>query len=397
MKYILQSSQQRILTDNDSAMNISYYMPFKPMGHKNPSGDLIMGSELFAYLAARQHNITLASELRCRWIYYKPWKWFSLLIELFSLNRKYKNVAPQLWLTYHSYYKAPDILGTLTCKKNNIPYIIFQGIYSTKTRKKLHTKVGFYLNRWVLKSADLVLTNKKKDYNNLIRLLPEDKVKYLAPGLHPENFTFDLVSRRSLRNRWKTGKKRIVMTAAMFRPGVKTQGLLQVIDSCTQLIDQGFDLQLVIAGDGANRQLIKQKAESQLGSKAIFLGKIPRHELYRYYSAADVFAFPGIEESLGMVFLEAQSSGLPVVAFKNWGASEAVLNRKTGLLNSSENIDEFTRNIGLLLTDDKLRRDMRDRAKQHVRDSHDLEKNYAALNDCITRLAENHPAGNHPL
>jgi len=387
MKYIVHSSEHRVLPDTNSAMIISYYMPFKPLGHKNPSGDLVMGSELFAYLKEQQHHITLASELRCRWIYYKPWKWLLLFSEFLSLVSKYKSEPPNLWLTYHSYYKSPDLLGALVCKKRNIPYIIFQGIYSTKKRKKLVSKPGFYLNRWALKSADLVLTNKKKDYHNLTRLLPEEKVRYLAPGLYPESFTFDLVSRRSLRNRWKTDKKRVVMTAAMFRPGVKTKGLLQVIDSCAKLVEEGFDLQLVVAGDGANRQLIKQKAAALLGDRAIFLGKIPRHELYRYYSAADVFAFPGIEESLGMVFLEAQSSGLPVVAFKNWGAGEAVINKKTGLLNSAENIDEFTSNIGQLLQDDELRRTMRDRAKQHVRDNHDLTKNYAALNALITGLA----------
>lgn len=367
-------------------MNISYYMPFKPLGHKNPSGDLVMGSELFAYLEDQQHNITLASELRCRWIYFKPLKWFSLLSEYFSLSKKYSTKPPDLWLTYHSYYKAPDILGPLICKKHSIPYIIFQGIYSTKKRKKLITKPGFYLNCKALTQADLVLTNKKKDYNNLIRLLPQDKVTYLAPGLHPDQFTFDLVSRRSLRNRWQTDKKRVVMTAAMFRPGVKTEGIYQVIDSCSKLVEKGYDLQLVIAGDGANRQVIQAKAEEQLGSRAIFLGKIPRHELYRYYSAADVFAFPGIEESLGMVFLEAQSSGLPVVACKNWGASEAIIDKKTGFLSAFENMDEFTHNIGLLLEDETLRRTMRDAAKQHVRENHDLEKNYAALNELINRL-----------
>lgn len=367
-------------------MNISYYMPFKPLGHKNPSGDLVMGSELFAYLEGQQHDITLASRLRCRWIYYKPWQWFSLASDYFLLSKKYETKPPDLWLTYHSYYKAPDILGPLLCKKRSVPYIIFQGVYSTKRRKKLLTKAGFYLNRRALNAADLVLTNKKRDYNNLIRLLPEKKVKYFAPGLHPKDFTFDLVSRRSLRNRWQTEKKRVVMTAAMFRPGVKTRGLFQVIDSCTELVEAGYNLQLVIAGDGANRQIIQQKAESQLGDRVIFLGKIPRHELYRYYSAADVFAFPGIEESLGMVFLEAQSSGLPVVAFKNWGASEAVIHNKTGFLSSFEHVDKFTRNIGVLLKDDRLRRTMRENAKLHVRTSHDLEKNYAALNEQIARL-----------
>jgi len=64
-------------------MNIAYYMPFKPMGHKNPSGDLVTGTELFNHLAERNHTIELASMLRCRWIYYRPAIWLQYLIENF--------------------------------------------------------------------------------------------------------------------------------------------------------------------------------------------------------------------------------------------------------------------------------------------------------------------------
>ncbi|MBT8359681.1 MAG: hypothetical protein KJO32_01910, partial [Deltaproteobacteria bacterium] len=57
----------------------------------------------------------------------------------------------------------------------------------------------FLLNRKALQAAELVFTNKKVDELNLRRLLPETHVKYVAPGLSPDQFTFDLVSRRALR------------------------------------------------------------------------------------------------------------------------------------------------------------------------------------------------------
>ena len=52
----------------------------------------------------------------------------------------------------------------------------------------------------------------------------------------------------------------------------------------------------------------------------------------RYYSAGDMFVFPGIRESLGMVYLESQSCGLPVVAFHNGGIPEVVVDGETGFL-----------------------------------------------------------------
>ena len=52
----------------------------------------------------------------------------------------------EVWFTYHSYYKAPDLLGPVASKRMKIPYVIFQGIYSTKRRRKLNSLPGFYLN-----------------------------------------------------------------------------------------------------------------------------------------------------------------------------------------------------------------------------------------------------------
>jgi glycosyltransferase involved in cell wall biosynthesis len=135
----------------------------------------------------------------------------------------------------------------------------------------------------------------------------------------------------------------------------------------------------VIIGDGHNRLLLEQEARESLGSACQFLGRIDRLELYRYYSAADLFAFPGIEESLGMVYLEAQSAGLPVVAFDDWGASEAVRPGHTGLLTPATSPDKFTSSIERLLDDSELRTKMGEAAKNHVRCNHDLNKNYAQL------------------
>ncbi len=171
-------------------MKIAYYMPFKPMDHSNPSGDLVIGTELYNHLANRGHEISVASRLRCRWIYYRPLTLLRLLTEKNRLIRDFRVTRPDLWLSYHSYYKAPDILGSSCSRKLGIPYVIFQGIYSTKRRKQLKTLPGFLLNRKVLQSAAHVFTNKQKDLTNLKRLLPENRLSYIAPGIIPGMFEF---------------------------------------------------------------------------------------------------------------------------------------------------------------------------------------------------------------
>lgn len=367
-------------------MNIAYYMPFKPMGHRNPSGDLVTGTELFNHLA-RNNRIFLASRLRCRWIYYHPSLWLRLLWEKRRILQKYRTSPPDIWFSYHSYYKAPDLLGYHCSRKLNIPYVIFQGIYSTKRRKKLKTLPGFILNKKILLAADHVFTNKKKDLKNLRRLLPEERLSYIAPGIHPEEFTYCERSGNELRTKMNCQNKTVILTAAMFRPGVKTEGISQVIHSCAELLPENPEIVLWIVGDGSCRRELELQAEELLPGKVRFSGRIERNKMYRYYSGADIFAFPGINESLGMVYLEAQSCRLPVVALADWGGGEAVIHNRTGLLSPATRKQEFTANMKKLLKNPELRNKLGREAETHIRSHHNLSQNYSLLEKKLLLIA----------
>ena len=361
---------------------IAYYMPFKPMDHHNPSGDLIIGKGIFDHLK-QNYTIETVSTLRARWIYYKP----SLLLKLFKEQRhickRLKHDPATLWLSYHSYYKAPDLLGAYCSQKLELPYIIFQGIYSTKRRKKLKTWLGFYLNKWLLQRANLVITNKQRDYKNLQRLLHHDQILFIPPGIHPEQFIADERAGKEIRKFLDIKENEtVIITAAMFRPGVKTRGIELVIDACSEVQQRGNACTLVIVGDGKNRSQLEEKARDA-GCRIVFTGKVKRDEIYRYLSSADIFAFPGIEEGLGMVYLEAQSCGLPAVAYGDWGASEAIIDGKTGLLSPANQPKQFADNIALLAKNVSLRKQLGKAAARHIRQNHDLAKNYQTLSDAL--------------
>lgn len=373
-----------------SAMNIAYYMPFKPMGHRHPSGDLVIGSELYDFLGVR-HEIELVSKLRCRWIFLRPRALLRLVAERRRVVRAGCARSFDLWLSYHCYYKAPDLLGPWCSNRLGLPYVVFQGIYSTKRRRRLLTLPGFLLNRRSLLAAAHVFTNKKKDLLNLRRLLPEDRLSYIAPGLHPEAFTFDGERRRELRRLWRLGpdgEQTVIMAAAMMRPGVKTEGLARVIEACAELLRAGLSVRLVVAGDGSCRPLLEGKANTLLPPGSFhFVGQIARREMAGYYSAADIFAFPGFEESLGMVYLEAQSCNLPVVACGDWGGGEAVVDGQTGLLTPAADPARFTQAIRRLVEDRNLRARLAAAAGDHIRTHHDLDRNYRQMESVLAGLA----------
>jgi glycosyltransferase involved in cell wall biosynthesis len=117
--------------------------------------------------------------------------------------------------------------------------------------------------------------------------------------------------------------------------------------------------------------------------------------MHRFYSAGDIFAFPGIRESLGMVYLEAQSCGLPVVAFSNGGIPEVVRDRETGILLPPFAFEPYIEAMDVLLSDKGLRRKMGQEGQKYVREAHDLDQNYQQLEAALAGVAGVHRMENH--
>jgi glycosyltransferase involved in cell wall biosynthesis len=368
-------------------MRILFYAPFKPLDHPQPSGDWVIATGLYDYLVKQGHAVQKVSSLRSRWIFWKPWLWIRLIRERQQARQQIAEFRPQIWLTYHTYYKAPDLLGPAVCRQARLPYVVFQGSYSTKRKRDWRTRPGYAMNKKALCAARLVLSNRHEDMDNLERLLPPNRLAYVAPGIHPKDFSFDEAARRTLRSDWNVGEKPVILSAAMFRPDVKTEGLALVIRACGELVRRGKPLHLVIAGDGQEKHRLQRLAEEQLPGRYRFVGQIPRNEMYRFYSAGDIFAFPGIRESLGMVYLEAQSCGLPVVAFANGGIAEVVRNQETGFLVPLFATESYIQAVDTLLMDKGLRWKMGQAGQAYVRNAHDLDQNYQLFEMALVRVA----------
>jgi glycosyltransferase involved in cell wall biosynthesis len=87
-------------------------------------------------------------------------------------------------------------------------------------------------------------------------------------------------------------------------------------------------LHLQLAGGGPEQALL----ERRLGAGASFLGWLEGEELARAYANADIFLFPSSTDTFGQVILEAQASGLPVIAVAEGGPLSLIDDRATGLL-----------------------------------------------------------------
>jgi glycosyltransferase involved in cell wall biosynthesis len=108
--------------------------------------------------------------------------------------------------------------------------------------------------------------------------------------------------------------------------------------------------------------------------------------MYQFYSAGDLLAFPGIRESLGMVYLEAQSCGIPAIAYANEGTPQAIRHLETGILVPAFDFESFTHAIGILLDHQDLRLKMGRAAQKYIRKHHDLDKNFQIVEDVLKSI-----------
>ncbi|MBI3756930.1 MAG: glycosyltransferase family 4 protein [Deltaproteobacteria bacterium] len=96
---------------------------------------------------------------------------------------------------------------------------------------------------------------------------------------------------------------------------------------------QAHNLSLVIVGDGPEREALGQLATAlQLHEHVRFVGDVPHHQLYPWYSAADLFCLASSREGWPNVVLESFACGTPVVATDVWGIPEIIRSDQIGLL-----------------------------------------------------------------
>ncbi len=358
-------------------MKIAFCTPFKSPSHPKISGDVTIARDLIAILVGYGHEVVTLDHFSAKEIYWQPAKWPGAKLALDRMTEQARGA--DCIFTYGTYYKVPDIYGPIVARRLGIPYFIFQASYAENRGKKLASWPGFVLNRHAMRSADHIFCNRMNDIQGCKKLLPEYCYTYVKPGLPGGLFSRDEAARKRLRTEWNVGDIPVVMTAAMMRAGVKIKGLKWVIESSAQLLEQGKEHSLVIVGDGPRRAEAESFAKAKLGDRVRFLGMIERSSLAGVFSAGDLFAFPGLEESVGMVYLEAQECGLAAIATDDEGAPHVIEHDTSGLITSVSK-DEFTDAIGRLIEDVAYRKRLGEQAVDYVRQIHEASASYGTMN-----------------
>ncbi|MBB96493.1 MAG: glycosyl transferase family 1 [Rhodobacteraceae bacterium] len=294
-------------------MQVAFFAPLKAPTHPVPSGDRQMARNLMALLGAQGAGVILASELRTRDGSGDAANQRRLTEDADTEIARLDATLPEdtaLWVTYHNYYKAPDLLGPRIARQRGIPYVLIE---SSRARKRLTGPWASFAAAAEAASdaAAVIFYPTAHDRETLDRDRPPGQVlAHLPPFLSAPDLPPP--------GRPVPGR---LLAAGMMRPGDKMASYRLIAETLPALAHPDWHLQ--IAGDGPARDAVRTLF-APFGERVRFLGQLDRTGLDTAYAQADLFLWPGVNEAFGMVYLEAQSFGVPVVAQDRPGVRDVV-------------------------------------------------------------------------
>jgi len=335
---------------------IGFYAPLKSPHHPVPSGERQMARNLMQLLTRNGVAPKLVSELRSfdkRGDGAVQAEFLALAeAETSALIARGRDEGWALWATYHSYYKAPDLLGSAVSAALGIPYVSFE---ATRANKRLGGPWDSFEQKAqaACDAADVLfhftgrdavaLRDHLKDGQKLVHLPP-----FLAQDVLPAPARPDAPS---------------ILVAGMIRKGDKLASYRIIAEALGHLTG---DWQLEIAGDGPCRAEV-EALMAPYGDRVRFLGQLDATEMAQAYERARAFFWPGVNEAFGMVYLEAQAHGVPVVAQERPGVRDVVT--PEGLV-SEATPEALAAALLTVLNDDETHRQRAQEARDLVQHHH---------------------------
>ncbi|MCP4315840.1 MAG: glycosyltransferase family 4 protein [Hyphomicrobiales bacterium] len=351
---------------------IAFYAPLKSPDHPIPSGDREIARLMMQALKMAGYSVDLVSDVisyqkRPSNELYDARK-ADIAAEEARIRKLWEHnwsLVPDLWFTYHPYCKSPDWLGLPLAKSFGVPYVTAEACRTgqgsdqdwLKGRAAAQEAIRFAKINFVLKDSDWkYLTTLMPNMETAIRIKPFLNVAGLPP-VSTETRLFD-------------NHAPVLLAAGMMRPGAKMESY-NVLAKALEGIKHK-DWNLVVAGEGPERAHIEALFDFAGSERVRFVGSVEHEQMFALMDASDLFVWPGIGEAIGLVYLEAQARGLPVIALNTAGVPLVISDGVGGVLASKDNTAEFSAAIELLLDDPDRRAQLGHGGRQYVSDNHDV-------------------------
>lgn len=352
-------------------IQVAFYAPMKPPTHPVPSGDRAMARAIIKALRHGNVQADLVSQLQT------VDKKGSVKVQA-RLCARARDEASRLielgrsahwkaWVTYHNYYKAPDLVGPVVAAALDLPYL---QIEATRARKRLSGPWAGFAQAAEAASdaADVIFYLTHRDAEALYAYAPpHQKIIHLPPFLARD----DLPPAGPVQG--------AMLSVGMLRHGDKFASYQLIADTLALLETPQW--QLVIAGDGPALNAVASMMQV-FGDRVELRGSLDAEALQTAYGQASLLFWPGVNEAFGVTYLEAQAAGLPVVAQDRPGVIDVLAPGHYPM--PQEGAQALATQIDLLLNDSCERHRRGARARDYVASNHLISAASQTLCNAIT-------------
>ena len=364
-------------------MRVAFYAPMKPPQHPTPSGDWRIARLLMAALRLAGHQVETASRLR-------SWEGAGDAAAQARVRRLGERVArrligryrarpasrrPDAWLTYNLYHKAPDWLGPAVADALSIPYLVAGASVAPKQAGGPWS-AGHEATVAAIGRADAVIRINSDD-EECVRPLLNGGGRLVALSPFIDTAPFAAAAGRRGAHRAELARRfgldagvPWLLCVAMMRHGDKLASYRILAEALAGLA--GHPWNLLVIGDGPARPAVEAALDAAGAGRVRYAGQQQPGDLPAFYAASDLCLWPGVNEALGMMYLEAHAAGLAVVAGGSRGVGDIVVDGETGLLPPVGDAAAFRRAVAELLTDAARRRRMGEAALAKAAAGHDI-------------------------
>lgn len=254
--------------------------------------------------------------------------------------------------------------GIIACKTFHIPTVL--SLIGQDIHDPIHPtrRIHYPSMKWVMNNVKRITCISSFVMQRAIELgAPPSKTEVVPFGVDVDMFN-PQISGKCIREKYGLGDDPIVLAVQRLSPRKAVEYLIRAVPHVLEGVPETTFF--IIDGGRRLRRLIDLAEELKVKDRIIFVDSAPRSALPKYYAAADIFVLHSRFEALGLVLLEAMSSGKPVVVTRVGGTVDVVENEKTGFLVKRENPTELANAILVLFKDKKLRDKMGKKGRQKV-------------------------------
>jgi len=220
-----------------------------------------------------------------------------------------------------------------------------------------------YLAKTICNRSDIVIAPSTAMKNLLLSYSIKTPIVVNPTGIDSDEFkNINVREKKELLKRYQIpADRKIILFAGRLAKEKNLDFLLQCFVKVKKEIKHSF---LIFAGGGPSEDELNGIIKKlNLTADARITGFLEKGTMIDYYNLADVFAFPSVTETQGIVLLEAMTAGVPVVAIDKLGPKDIVSDGQDGYL-SELSIEDFSQNIVKILNNGDLREKMSNHARE---------------------------------